>query len=97
MRKLFEIQPKFIKEYSEKLDHGILYIVDGKLLGKPGEWTSSNHLCPCGCGEKVYIPFDQRNWSLQINNDKVTINPSLANTFSCRSHYFIRDNKIIWV
>jgi len=53
------------------------------------QYHGSGHLCLCGCGQKVYIPIMQGEWSLIQNDGKVTIAPSLAHRFECKSHYII--------
>lgn len=57
------------------------------------------HLCPCGCGNKIYIPVSEEgsgdNWKIIIRDEKVTLEPSLLNP--CKAHYFIRDGEVIWV
>lgn len=55
------------------------------------------HLCACGCGEKVVLPIDPEFWSVQYNGETVSLTPSIGNfQFPCKSHYWIRENKIIW-
>ncbi len=52
-------------------------------------YHGSGHLCLCGCGHKVYIPIKEGEWTLTEQNGKVTITPSLAHRFDCKSHYII--------
>lgn len=61
------------------------------------------HLCPCGCGTPIYIPFStegqtKTDWLYKESNDgKVTLWPSLLSTTCPRkAHYFIEDNRIKW-
>ena len=61
----------------------------------------SKHLCPCGCGEEVSIPFEINRssphaWTLGGQTTEPTFSPSLQNRFECKSHYFIRSGKIEW-
>lgn len=63
------------------------------------------HLCPCGCGNVIHIPFstpkdapDPNRWLLTEDEGTITLSPSLLN-LSCpnRAHYFVEDNQIKWV
>jgi hypothetical protein len=56
------------------------------------------HLCACGCGEKVVLPIDPDEWKITyFDGESVTLDPSIGNfRFPCRSHYFIRYNKVVW-
>ena len=79
----------------QNLDDGVIYIVDGP-----------RHIefnCPCGCGNAVMIPFHARGdkdvsgWELQEREGVVTLSPSiLSSGFECKSHYFIRENRVDW-
>jgi len=80
------------------MKHGILYLKHNE-----DDTYESFHLCPCGCGEPVYLQYGGKGWNitLSINGRElksVTISPSVGCfDFPCKSHYFIRENKIIWV
>ena len=85
----------------DKLDDGVLYVVDSK---EQREQTILYN-CPCGCGNVIDIPYyhagQQKelfpSWTYRENQGKVTISPSIYSTgLPCRSHYFIRDNRIDW-
>lgn len=71
------------------LQEGILYVsLENEVVG---------HLCPCGCGSKVLIRIGKAGWDYIEDQGKVTIFPSLGNwELPCRSHYWIRKNKIKW-
>jgi hypothetical protein len=57
--------------------------------------------CPCRCGERIDVnlmhsrrPF----WGIGISSKGVTLAPSLwMPADKCGSHFFIRDNRILWV
>lgn len=53
------------------------------------EYGGAGHLCLCGCGEKVWTPIDKDGWTLTEVGGKVTMTPSLAHRFACKSHYII--------
>lgn len=56
------------------------------------------HLCPCGCGNKIYIPVSKDgsngSWKITILDEKVTLEPSLLNP--CKAHYFILCGEVVW-
>ena len=55
------------------------------------------HLCACGCGSKVVLPIDPDFWSVKYNGESVSLFPSIGNfQFPCKSHYWIRENAVVW-
>lgn len=55
------------------------------------------HLCVCGCGSKVVTPFGPHDWTLTYDGT-VSLRPSVGNGQQpCRSHYFIRHDRIDWL
>lgn len=63
------------------------------------DYGVSMHLCPCGCKNEVVLPFRQigiHNWTLKEKNGNVSFSPSISNRFKCKSHYFIRNNEVVW-
>ena len=72
-----------------ELEHGVLYVST--------VFRGTNHLCPCGCGNEVYLPTSAGHWSLTMVDGRATLSPSISCVgFPCKSHYWIRDNKIVW-
>lgn len=94
MSKIFQLQPQFVKYIPEELKPGVLYISE--------EFQTVIHLCACGmCGKQTVTPTGQwgeyKGWDITINDGKVTLNPSIGNwQFPCKSHYFIRENRVEW-
>lgn len=103
---------KSIKNLSKKRSFGKVQIIDNNSSIKPQKNTitvvrkNSNFswvkfYCPCGCGREVTLSLNsniQPYWNIRIKNDKVTLSPSVYLTgFQCKSHFFIRNNKIDWV
>lgn len=61
------------------------------------EYATASHLCACGCGQKVVTPIRPTEWLLIWNGEAVSLYPSVGNwSFPCRSHYWIRENRIVW-
>ena len=80
--------PSFVSYLPAQLDEGVLYV--------SLEHATSSHLCACGCGERVVTPLGRSGWQLYFDGT-VTLQPSIGNgQFKCRSHYFIRQNRVIW-
>lgn len=83
-------------EGEDKLENGVLYIDDSS--------PYVEFLCPCGCGRVTMIPTNRNYeciqhpyWDISESNGTVSLSPSIYSTgFDCKSHYFIKENKIIW-
>lgn len=61
------------------------------------EYSTASHLCCCGCGEKVVTPITPTDWQVIFNGETVSLHPSIGNwSFPCRSHYWIKGNRVIW-
>lgn len=56
--------------------------------------------CPCGCGELLQLnttPGARPRWDVNVHDDgTVTLYPSVWRKVGCRSHFFLRNGKIIW-
>lgn len=86
--KLLELIPRDQDEFPRVLEEGILYISQ--------ECELAAHKCCCGCGEDVITPLNQARWRLVRNGGRVSLYPSIGNwKFACRSHYWIRNNRVI--
>ena len=85
--KEFELQ--VVHRVPEDLCPGVLYVCfDGNVIA---------HLCACGCKEKVILPIDPDFWSVRYDGETVSLAPSIGNfQFPCKSHYWIKENKVIW-
>jgi hypothetical protein len=84
-----ELKLEIVRLLPHQLQPGILYVsIEHEVAG---------HLCPCGCNTKVFTRLGPAGWSFKEENGKATLNPSLGNwQLPCRSHYWIRENKIEW-
>lgn len=55
------------------------------------------HKCACGCGKEVVTTIAPHRWKLTYDGKSVSLSPSIGNWyFACQSHYFIRENEVIW-
>lgn len=61
------------------------------------EFSSSTHLCACGCGQKVSFPIKKGEWRLREYKGKFWVWPSVGSrSLPCRSHYVISGNRLKW-
>ncbi len=84
-----QLSHQFVEFIPERLDQGVLYISQ--------RYGTAAHKCCCGCGEEVITPLNPTDWCLRMDGNVVTLHPSIGNwSFACRSHYWIRRNKVVW-
>lgn len=74
----------------------VLYVV-----GDPEDPWLLTMVCPCGCRETIHLSLlteDRPCWSLTRSwfRGTPTISPSIWRTHGCRSHFFLRDGRIVW-
>lgn len=80
---------KFVDFIPEKLEQEVLYI--------SLTYNTAIHKCSCGCGEEVVTPISPTDWNIIYNGEAISLYPSIGNwSFACQSHYWIRENKVIW-
>jgi hypothetical protein len=83
------LRPVFVEFIPETLEEGILYV--------SMEFRATAHRCCCGCGSPVYLPLARTKWTLTFDGEFVWMNPSVGSwSLPCRSHYWIRGNRIQW-
>jgi hypothetical protein len=81
--------PTFVEAVPEVLEKGRLYIST--------RFRTASHLCACGCGSKVVTPIKPRKWRFTYDGETVSLAPSIGRwQLPCRSHYWIRNNKVVW-
>jgi Family of unknown function (DUF6527) len=55
--------------------------------------------CPCGCNDVVTLSVQQvhqPHWKLSGVEKRPTLHPSIWRTEGCRSHFLVREGKVIW-
>lgn len=71
------------------------------LLRDAGENWSIGMRCPCGCGQRIELPLlaeVKPRWNLRVDQrNRPTLSPSVWLRDGCRSHFFVRNGKIVWV
>jgi len=81
------IQHKFVELIPDALEDGVLYI--------SLKYCTAIHKCVCGCGNEVVTPISPTDWQLTFDGKSVSLYPSIGNwNFECKSHYWIKNNKI---
>jgi len=61
------------------------------------DYCTAIHKCACGCGNEVVTPISPTDWEFTFNGKTVSLHPSIGNwNFDCKSHYWIKKNKIKW-
>ncbi|WP_419848820.1 DUF6527 family protein [Candidatus Poriferisocius sp.] len=79
----------FVETIPTDLEDDVLYVSI--------EFRTTMHRCACGCGNSVVLPLRPSAWALTYNGDSISMSPSIGNwTFECKSHYWIRESRIIW-
>lgn len=60
-------------------------------------FATVSHMCLCGCGNKVVTPLRPTDWKLIFDGKTISLDPSIGNwSFPCKSHYWIRNNRVKW-
>jgi hypothetical protein len=83
------LKHKFVKNIPDNLEEGVVYIslIYGTVV----------HKCCCGCGKEVITPLSSTDWKLIFDGESVSLYPSIGNwNFDCKSHYWIRNDKVVW-
>lgn len=55
--------------------------------------------CPCGCGENVLVPVDpavKGAWRLRVQEERLTLMPSIWRDHGCESHFVLWENEVHW-
>ena len=87
--RISSVLPQYVDTIPENIQPGVLYISQ--------RFATAIHLCACGCGKEVVTPLTKGEWKLQGSSKIVSLYPSIGNwDYSCQSHYWIKQNRIIW-
>lgn len=89
MKQEIVLKHEFVEFIPGELKDGTIYISI--------RFGTASHLCVCGCGSKVVTPLRPTDWKLIFDGKTVSLDPSIGNwSFTCQSHYWIRNNKVRW-
>jgi hypothetical protein len=71
------------------------------VVGERGEDWYAAMVCPCECGALIelnLIPPGRPSWRLTTDQDgSPSLSPSVWRQIDCRSHFFVRRGRIIWI
>lgn len=80
---------EFVEYIPNDLKDGTIYVSI--------DYATASHKCCCGCGREVVTPLSPTDWTLMFNGESISLDPSIGNwSFPCRSHYWIKYNKVKW-
>lgn len=80
---------QFVEFIPKKLEDGVVYVTVS--------YATAVHKCCCGCGNKIVTPISPIDWTLTFDRDTISLDPSIGNwTLPCKSHYWIRRNRVEW-
>lgn len=80
---------KFVEFIPKQKEEGILYV--------SLEYGTVVHKCACGCGLDVITPITPHDWKIIYDGETISLHPSIGNwAYKCRSHYWIKNNNVIW-
>lgn len=89
MKKNFMIKHEFVEFIPEVLSAGVIYVSI--------PYATASHSCFCGCGSRVVTPLSREGWSVTFDGESISLSPSIGNYgLPCQSHYFVRNDKVIW-
>lgn len=87
---------KIVTDIPQKLKYRTIY-----LTANDGYVWQAMMLCPCGCGIKLFINLIEEqkpSWYYTVNeNNDISLYPSIHRKVDCKSHFFLRKGKVIWV
>jgi hypothetical protein len=78
------------------LKKNIIYIVE-----EDGYQEQAAMLCPCGCKRILHmnlLPDERPCWKVEEHKDgSVSLYPSVWRKTDCRSHFWFKRGKVVWV
>jgi hypothetical protein len=89
IKRSLKIKHEFVELIPKERQPGIIYVSI--------PYATAVHDCFCGCGTKVVTPIRPTGWQLTYDGESVSLFPSVGNwAFPCRSHYWIKRNRVVW-
>ncbi len=82
-------------DYPETVDDREIYVVGD--LKNPQYAIFS---CPCGCGQIIDLnanPESRPSWTIRWHvTGTISFSPSINRKVGCRSHFYLKNSKVIW-
>ncbi|MBK8945436.1 MAG: hypothetical protein IPM32_09225 [Ignavibacteriae bacterium] len=104
---MIKIKKWFIKLFKKKYSYNICDDFQENvsknticLIGYESNFDFLEMKCPCGCNELIklsLVEFDKPHWKVKFFNDRISVSPSIWRNKGCKSHFFVKNSKIIWV
>ena len=89
MKRETVLKHEFVEYVPNDLKDGVVYV---SIV-----YATAVHRCCCGCGSEVVTPISPVDWQLTFDGESISLHPSIGNWgFHCRSHYWIRRNRVVW-
>lgn len=85
---------QFIDDVPDEPKEKIIYFI-----GESDFYWQFVMLCPCGCDSLLHMNLIEDYdpyWTYKMDNDLITVTPSVDRTVGCKSHFFIKSGKLIW-
>ena len=83
------------EELPDEYEKNVLY-----LIGENNEYWQAAILCPCKCGDLIQLTLDTKGkprWQVFLNKkNQPTLKPSVNRKVKCKSHFILREGKVIW-
>ena len=71
------------------------------VLTEDGTPWQASMICPCGCGatlELNLLPDEHPRWKFAADKkSRASLDPSVWRKIGCKSHFWLRSGRIIWV
>lgn len=87
---------RIVDDIQDNYEYGSLYLVGSN----NNFWRCVFH-CPCGCGELLELLLldgASPNWTVELIDDShVDLSPSIWKIYGCKSHFFVKNNRVVWV
>jgi hypothetical protein len=88
-------QVEIYEDLPDNFEQNTLY-----LIGENNNFWQAAMLCPCNCGDLIQLTLGTKGkprWQVNLNNKKQpTVKPSVHRKVNCKSHFFLKDGKVIW-
>lgn len=80
---------QFVEFIPDKLEEATVYVSTA--------YATAVHLCCCGCQREIVTPISPTGWTLSFDGESISLDPSIGNwSLPCKSHYWIRNNRVRW-